>query len=350
MIRPMKTLADNKPPLKLGFLLVNQFSLMSYSCAVEPLRVANRISAQQLYQWHIISADGQPVTASNGTQVHVDASITDGCTADIIIVCASINVEKFHDPQVFAWLRQQARRAIPIGGICTAALVLGRAGLLTDHRCTVHWENIESFAEEFPNLTVTDRLFEIDRNRFTSSGAIAGLDLMLELIGQHHGPHLAGTIADQFLHTHMRSGDAPQRMALRERFGIHHPKLLVVLEQMEINIEEPVSRQFLADMVSLSIRQLERLFRTYLNRTLGQHYLDLRLVHAKRLLKQTPRSVLDIAIGCGFVSASHFSRVYRQHFGHPPTTERLADPANDTHPALDTGSGPPPVLGSGPIG
>ena len=316
--------SDNNPR-ELGFLLVDQFSLMSYASAVEPLRVANRISGRQLYRWHILSSDGGPVIASNGTVVQADQGLEAECTADIVIVCASIDVEKFQDTRVFAWLRRQARRAIPIGGICTAALVLGRAGLLAGHRCTIHWENIESFAEEFPDLEVSDRLFEIDRNRFTSSGAIAGLDLMLEIIGQHHGAQLAGTIADQFMHAHMRSGDAPQRMALRERFGIHHPKLLVVLEHMEANIEEPVSRQFLAQAVSLSIRQLERLFRTYLNRTLGQHYLNLRLAHAKRLLRQTPRSILDVAIGCGFVSASHFSRVYREHFGHPPTTERLSE-------------------------
>ncbi|MHA1524387.1 MAG: GlxA family transcriptional regulator [Alphaproteobacteria bacterium] len=313
------------PPLELAFLLVDQFSMMSYACTVEPLRVANRVSGEELYRWYILSSDGEPVTASNGTTVHADADLDQECTADMVMVCASINVEKFHDPKVFAWLRRQARRAIPIGGICTAALVLARAGLLDERRCTIHWENLESFVEEFPDMTITDRLFEIDRNRITSSGAIAGLDLMLEIIRQHHGARLAGTIADQFLHAHMRSGDAPQRMALRERFGIHHPKLLVVLEHMEANIEEPVSRRFLAQTVTLSIRQLERLFRTYLSRTLGQHYLDLRLAHAKRLLRQTPRSVLDIAIGCGFVSASHFSRVYRQHFGHPPTAERMLD-------------------------
>ena len=113
-------------------------------------------------------------------------------------------------------------------------------------------------------------------------------------------------------------------MTLRERFGVTHPRLLRVLGEMEGRIEEPVSRASLAVSAGLSPRQLERLFRVHLGTTIGEHYLGVRLDRAQTLLRQTTMPVLDVAIACGFVSASHFSRSYKRRFGWTPRGERAA--------------------------
>lgn len=309
-------------PHRIGFLLVPNFSMIAFSCAVETLRHANRISGQHLYQWQLYSADGGPVRASNGIDFSPEGDLEKAVTLRTMVVCAGIDAQRFQNKTVTSWLRRMARAGADIGALCTGSHLLARAGLLDGYRCTIHWENLAGFIEEFPELDVTNELFEIDRNRFTCSGGTAAIDLMLNMIGRQHGPGLAAAVADQFMHDRIRDQHDRQRMSLPARLGVRHPKLLAVIELMEKNLEEPLSRSELARSAGLSTRQLERLFRKYLGRSPARYYLELRLDRARLLLLQTNMSIIDVALACGFVSASHFSKCYRDYFGHTPRKER----------------------------
>jgi transcriptional regulator GlxA family with amidase domain len=228
------------------------------------------------------------------------------------------------------------RRGADLGALCTASYLLARAGLMEGHCCTIHWENLAGFAEDFPEVEVTSELFEIDRNRFSCSGGTAAIDLMLNLISTQHGHELAASVADQFMHERIRDRHDHQRMSLPARLGVRHPKLLSVIELMEANLEEPLGRLQLAKQADLSTRQLERLFRKYLGRSPARYYLELRLNRARLLLLQTNMSVIDVALACGFVSASHFSKCYRDYFGRTPRKERGLPPGapmNETQAA-----------------
>jgi transcriptional regulator GlxA family with amidase domain len=309
-------------PERIGFLLVPRFSLIGLAAWIDPLRSANRMSGRTLYSWHIVSKDGGPVTASSGVPVMPEASIENALPLDAVVVVAGLDGHSYDEKPVFAWLRKLARQGVEIGASSLGPYVLAKAGLLDGYRCTVHWENIAGFAEAFPELDVTAEIFEIDRDRFTCSGGIAGLDMMLHLIASQHGAALAAQVSDQFIHDRIRDRHDRQRMALPARLGVRHPKLVAVIQRMEKSLEEPVSRAKLAREVGLSTRQLERLFRKYLGCTPTRHYLELRLEHARRLLLQTDMSVLDVALACGFVSASHFSKCFRELFGRTPRAER----------------------------
>ncbi|RMD64829.1 MAG: helix-turn-helix domain-containing protein, partial [Alphaproteobacteria bacterium] len=149
---------------------------------------------------------------------------------------------------------------------------------------------------------------------------------MLALIALEHGRPLATAVAEQFIHDRIRDSRDHQRMALRGRLGSSHPKLLAIVALMEENLEEPLSRVELARRVGISTRQLERLFRKYLHRTPTRYYLELRLERARALLTQTTMSVLDVALACGFVSASHFSKCYRELFNRTPRQDRASLP------------------------
>ena len=306
-----------------GILVVPNFSMMAFTSAVEPLRAANRLSDRELYRWFVISKEGAPVSASNGIAVVPDCALGHEPMVRDVIVCAGIGAETYQDKQVFGWLRRLARQGCRIGSLSTATYILARTGLLDGYRCTVHWENLPGFTESFPQLEVTPELFEIDRNRMTCSGGTAALDMMLALIALEHGRDLATRVAENFVHERIRDNHDQQRMALRTRLGISHPKLLKVIGLMESNLEEPLPRSELARQALLSTRQLERLFRKYLNRTPTRYYLELRLNRARSLLNQTAMSVLDVALACGFVSASHFSKCYREYFDRTPREERL---------------------------
>lgn len=318
---------------RISFLLVPEFPLLSFTSAVEPLRSANRMSGKDLFTWEILSSDGKPVTSSTGIALMPDRAIAEIESRTCIIVCAGLDPQRFNDRNTFGWLRNMARHGADIGGISAGSYVLARAGLLNGYRCTIHWEYLAAFVEEFPDVDVTPSLFEIDRDRFTSAGAEATLDMMLYLIAQQHGYDLSVKIAEQFSHTSIHGENEPQRMPLRQRLRISHPKLIAIIEQMENNLEEPLARDALAQSVGLSTRQMERLFEKYLHKSPARHYLELRLRRAQLLLMQTSMSILDVSVACGFVSASHFSKSYREMYNHPPRQERAPSPT----PADDAG-------------
>ncbi len=311
--------------IRVGYLLVPSFALLPYAAAIEPLRAANIVARQELFTWVHLTPDGQPIKASNGVTIVPEFRVGETYDLDVVMVCAGSGVENFHHAPTFAWLRTLARQGVVLGGISGGAYVLARAGLLDGYRCTIHWDHIAGIVEEFSDLDVTGKLFEVDRDRFTCSGGISPLDLLHYLMKTWHDPHLAATMSDWFLHTSVRPGDAPQRMDIVQRTGIRHGKLLKVISTMEQRLEEPASRRELARMAGLSVRQLERLFQSHANTTLASYYLKLRLERSRNLLQQTTMSVLEVALSCGFTSASHFSRAYRSHLGHPPTQERARD-------------------------
>lgn len=319
---------DVRPPRRFAFVLVPNFSMIAFASALEPLRIANRMADRTLYGWQIVSKDGGLVRASNGCLVMTDQSLADldvrpGSNLPTIILCSGLGAERIRDRELFAWLRRADRSGATIGALCTGAHLLARAGLLEGHRCTIHWENLPGFMEEFPEIDISADLFEVDRNRLTCSGGTAALDLMLHLIANEHGQELATKVSEQCLLDRIRQPHDHQRMPYRVRLGIHHPKLIGAIEMMESNVEEPLDQEMLARYVGLSRRQLERLFKKHLGRTPAQYYLQLRLERARHLLYQTTMPIMNIAFACGFVSASHFSTCYRQMYGRTPRAERL---------------------------
>jgi len=309
-------------PHKIGFVLLPEFTMIGFSAGVEPFRIANRLAETNLYACDVYSEDGGPVVASNGLSVNVDGSINDITGLETIFVCAGLNVKSHTTKALVQKLRRLASHGTGIGAICTGTEILAKAGLLDGYSCTIHWENMPSFIEDYPDLDVVTELYEIDRNRYTCAGGTAALDLSLSLIAVHFDPAAAAAVADQLIHHRIREGGEGQRMELRTRLGVSHPKLLSVIQQMEESIEEPVNCAQLARGVGLSTRQLERLFRKYLGTAPTKYYLSLRLGRARFLLRQTSLPILSIALACGFVSASHFSKCYREHFNRTPSLER----------------------------
>jgi len=312
----------DSPLHRIGFFLVPGFSFIAFSSAIEPLRLVNRVANSQLYGWSCYSCDGNPVEASNGVRVEVDGSYSDVDALPSVVVCGGNDIHNQSNPKLIAKLRRLSSHGASLGAVCTGSHILAQAGLLDGYKCTIHWENMDGFAEEFPEIEVSDDLFEIDRNRFSSAGGTAALDMMLHIIAQQYGHDTASLVSDMMIHHRIRDGHERQRMALRTRLGVSHPKLLAVISHMEETLEEPVSCAALAKIVNLSTRQLERLFRKYLHHAPTRYYLELRLSRSRFLLLQTSMPILDVALACGFVSASHFSKCYREFFERTPSEER----------------------------
>ena len=311
-----------RAPYVVGFYLVPQFPMMAFASAIEPLRAANRLRGEKLFDWRLYSRDGAPVRASNGVDIAVHAAPDDGAGLDLVLVCAGTREAAIGDAAAGKWLRALARRNIAVGGISLGAYVLARAGLLDGRRCALHWESLAAFAEQFPRIRTTSDIFVVDGSRRTCSGGTAALDMMLHLITERDGRALANDVSEQFIHPRIRSMQDPQRMAVQTRLGVANEKLIAAIGVMETANDDPRPVHEIAAHVKLSPRQLERLFAKYVGASPSRHYLKLRLDRARTMLLQTTRPILDIAVACGFASASHFSRCYRTVYGRRPSDER----------------------------
>ncbi|MGH8807506.1 MAG: GlxA family transcriptional regulator [Noviherbaspirillum sp.] len=308
----------------IGFFLVPHFSMMALSSATEPLRAANRVSGKPLYSWHLISTDGEPVSSSSGFALLPGFSITTSPEFDHLFVVASIGVADYRNAQVFDFLRHAAASGRPLGGISLGTMILARAGLLEHRKCTIHWEAVKALSEEFPSIEVTRDLYCIDGDRMTCGGGTAAIDMMLELIAHQHSQQLAAEVADQFLHTRIRTAQESQKMAIQWRYGIEDRRLVNAITLMEQNIESPIPIKTIASLVGFSPRQFERIWLKKFNAAPSQFYLEMRLKVAQKLLRESTYSLLDIAMRCGFAGASHLGRCYKQLFNKTPGQERTA--------------------------
>jgi transcriptional regulator GlxA family with amidase domain len=316
-------------PKRFVFVLLENFTLLSFASAVDSLRIANRMAGQTLYEWFITgdTDDEHMVSCSSGSRFKVDGPLSELSRDDVVLLCSGSGVQNATTKKLLNWVRREARRGLQLGGLCTAAYTLARAGLLDGKRATIHWENHDSFMEEFDEVELTKSVFVVDGNRMTTAGGTSSIDLMLKLIADDHGEKLANAVADQLIYSSIRTDQDTQRLSVPTRIGVRHPKLSQVIQMMEANIEEPISPSILAKDVGMSTRQLERLFRRYLNRSPKRYYMELRLQKARNLLMQTDMTVINVALACGFASPSHFSKCYRAHYNTTPYRERGAQAA-----------------------
>lgn len=304
-----------------AFLLLPDFSHLAFSCALEPLRIANLVSGKPLYRWSLLSADGRSATCSNGSVTLVGGGLEPLRRVDRLFLISGIGVAAHASPEILAFLRRERVAGTPLGAICSGAYVLARAGFLNGVEAAIHWEFHDMFAEEFPEVRLVRNVF-VAGQIITASGGTAAADLMLHLIGAQHGARLSTEVADQMVYNAVREGTAAQRVSLQSRHGMRNAQLMRAIGIMEANIEEPLSRSSVAKQLNISTRQLERLFGKYLNSTPAHYFLELRLHRARNLLVQTEHSVTEIAVACGFRSSSHFTKAFRAHFGRPPRSHR----------------------------
>ncbi|MBD3897980.1 GlxA family transcriptional regulator [Halomonas sp. ML-15] len=309
-------------PEPVGYLLLPDFSMMAFFAAVEPLRIANRIAGRPLFDWTLISVDGQPVTASNGMTLLVDRAMGEVHDLPSLAVCSGFAPEQHLNRPLLAWLNHLDQAGCTLGGLDTGCFVLAAAGLLSGERVTLHWESLPAFRERFPTIATSDELFELGQRCFSCAGGAAAMDMALEVISRRHGTKLAIDVSEQLIHERMRTRDDQQRMSLVQRLGSHHPRLVGAVALMEQHLEAPLSLAEVARRSGVSPRQLQRLFEQQLGATPRQWYLQLRLARARRLLSETDLDVLSVGLACGFTSGSSFARAFRTCYGVSPREVR----------------------------
>lgn len=304
---------------RIGFLLMPDFTLLAFSSAVDPLRIANQLSQKPLYDWVVVSEDGVPVSSSSGVSVNVDIGLTDVPDRLQLMVCSGNDAIGTTTPDTLAALRRHVRFGGTVGGICTGAAVLAQAGLLADRKFTLHWENQPSFVEVYPDLIPTGRRFEVDGTLWTSGGGAAATEMMLAMIAQDYGRDFAVVVSDRCLNGGEFEPRSSQRSSIARALNTRNPRLIRVVQLMYEHIEEPLSMDELSERSGASRRQIERHFKSYIGQSPASVYRGIRLDRARSLLVETDMTASEIAVACGFNSLSNFARRYRERFGVSPS-------------------------------
>ena len=303
---------------RFGFLTLENYSMIAVSNAVEGLRMANQLGQAHAYTWDILTLEGEPARASNGLCLHPTLKAA-AQRYDIIFVCGGLNVRASTSEALRSFLRAQARDNVSLGALCTGTFALADAGLLRGYRCAIHWENLSSIQEEFPEIDVSGDMFVIDRNRLTCTGGSVPLDLVLKIVEARFGMALARAVAAQFILERNRLGEESQPATNLAGMPL---ALRKAVRMIETQMDRPLKVSTLARELGFSTRHLERIFRSHTNTTPAGYLAAARLEKARRLLQQTCLPVTDVAMACGFTSSAHFSTAYRGRYGSPPREER----------------------------
>lgn len=315
-------------PRTIGFLLLPGFSMLAFFSALEPLRLANQLLGVRHYRWRIYTSDGLPARASCGMTVPAAAKAGEGSGQDepsCLIVISGFDPSPKPDRHLKSWLRGLDRRGAALGAVDTGAFLLASADLLGNVHTVVHWESAEALVEMFPELTLSENLYEIQKRRFLCVGGAAVLDMMIALLERTHGAQLAEGVAYRLMHVHGGSRSHPQFPESANTAPLSDTDVLRAMEIMQTQFETASSISEIAQTVSVSKRTLERKFRQLLNQTPNQVYLQCRLEHARRLLRNTDLKVREVALASGFASMSYFCRAYKRRFRRSPGNDRCLD-------------------------
>lgn len=315
-------------PGSIGFLLLPGFSMLALFGVIEPLRLANQLLGRRHHRWRLYTPDGAPARASCGMTIPADAAAVapeTGGDPPCLIVISGFDPWPQPDRRLKTWLRRLDRGGAVLGAVDTGAFLLAAAGLLGGVRTVVHWESADALLEMFPDVTLSDNPYEVEGRRLLCAGGAAVLDMTIALLHRTHGAALAAGVADRLIHA---GGARTGRAAAPASAGpapACDADVLRAIGLMEAKVETVASIAAIACDANVSKRTLERKFRQMLGRTPTQVYLDCRLDHAQRLLRNTDMKIREVALASGFSSMSYFCRSYKRRFRRRPGSDRRLD-------------------------
>lgn len=302
---PLSSLARQQP-LRLLLINAGEADALSWAGLVQPLRLAAAQLGREALQLQTMTP-AQVVLAQPGW--------------DIALLVADEQQPPLAPEQARAVIAR-CRSARYWGGVGAGVLWLAKAGLMAGVRIALPWALYADTEDITERAILTPHLFELDGRHLSCCGGAASIDFALTLIEQLCGAAVQASVKESLCIERVRGPEERQRVALQARFGALQPRLSEAVTLMETNIEEPLSTDDIANLVGLSRRQLERLFKQYLGSLPSRYYLELRLQRARQLLLETNHSIVQVGLMCGFSSGSHFSTAFGALFGNTPREER----------------------------
>lgn len=316
-------------PLRVGFVLLDQFTLAAFGGLIDALRLAadhGGRSRQIHASWTVMSLDGTPRRASCGVVVSDSAPLLDPAQFDYIAVCGGNDYLNEHPPAALLdYLRRAAACRARLIGVCTGTFAIAQAGLAARRTVCIHWNVLEAFQAQFPTLSaVTDKLFVDEGDLLSCAGSTAAIDLGLYLVTRHCGAAKANQAVRHMMLQGMRPSSLPQPHFVADLAKVTDARVHQAVHFMEQRLDDPPSMDAVARYVGCSTRQLERAFAAALGIAPAAFQRQLRTHYACWMLENSPRTITEIAFDCGFSDAAHFSREFRNAFAASPRQYRSA--------------------------
>ena len=197
--------------------------------------------------------------------------------ADVDLVCvAPIKGDRPVPAEVLELLRSTVDRGARVLSVCSAAFILGEAGLLDGRSCTTHWMYADKLADRFPAARVVPEVLFVDEDPvITSAGTGAGIDASLHLWRKEFGASIAATVARRMVLPPVRDGGQAQFV----RRPVPHDdaeSLGPLLTWIRENLDAPLDVDTLARRCAMSPRTFARRFRDETGTIVGSegHYVD----------------------------------------------------------------------------
>ncbi|NYG56174.1 transcriptional regulator GlxA family with amidase domain [Nocardioides perillae] len=264
------------------------------------------------------------VTGAAGYDLHVERGLADAADADLLCIVPKRDFLA-PSPEVVELVQHVHGRGGLVLAHCTAAFVLGEAGLLDGRRCTTHWRHAAALAARHPEAEVDpDVLYVEDRGITTGAGSAAGLDASLHLMREQVGARHAVAAARRMVVPPHRDGGQAQFIA-RPVPACDAETLGPLLTWIVGHLDDDLDVDALARRAHMSPRTLARRFCAETGATPHAWVTAQRVLRAEQLLEQTDRPVEWVAAEVGFGGAAalrhHFTRVrgvspqqYRRQF------------------------------------
>ncbi|AZO34151.1 MAG: helix-turn-helix domain-containing protein [Mesorhizobium sp.] len=312
--------------LKIGFILGRSFTLSAFALFVDILRLASDVadkSGRVFADWQVLGSTPRLIPSSCGVQVAPTSDFVDPVEFNYVVVVGGLlKSESPVDNETVSYLKRVAAKNVPLIGVCTGTFILAEAGLMKQHHTCVSWLHYNTFRERFPGHQVrADRIFNLDRSRGSCAGGSSAADMAASIVRRHISAEAERNALEVLQIEKARSAlnIQPRRPLSIE---CDDPRLKAVLIIMESHIENTIPISKLAASVGLSRRQLERLFMKKTKISPALAYKKVRLERARRLVMQTRVPLVEIAVEVGFENLSHFSRLFREAYGQPPSKLR----------------------------
>ena len=310
----MKIFETSNQTLEVTLLLLPDSSMMSLASVLDVMRAANRLARRKLFNWKLVTLDGEPATLTCGLPIHPQGQLDNNSHGNILIIISGFDQQKHVDDASLKRIKAIMRSFDAVGGVEAGSWVLARTGKLNGKKATTHWEDLEEFATQFPKVTVRPDRFVIDGDLFTTSGASPSFDFMLHLIRLRYGYHLALEVSSAFIYDGVHTGSDAQPLLSLGNLEQQEPRVAAAIRLMEQHLEDTLSLQMIAQQLGLSVRMLAYLFEQNLKLSPGKFYLRLRLQASRRLVLDTRIPMQEIALRTGFNSLSAFSRQFKGYY------------------------------------
>ena len=284
-----------------------------------------QLGNRSAYSLQGVALEMRPLRASNGVRLLPDATLDSAYVEiDTLLVAGNPSMADYErNPIVGDWLRRMSTNARRIGSVCSGAFVLAHAGLLDGRRVTTHWNSIDRFAAQFPDIEVElDAIYAKDGSIYTSAGVTAGMDLALALVEEDFGRRIALKVARELVMFLKRPGgqsqfSAPLAAQIAER-STNRDLQNWVLD----NLAQPLSVEQSADRAGMSMRNFARIFKRETQLTPAEFVERARLDTARRMLEETKQPMKRIASVAGFGDASTLRRAFLRQLGVTPADYR----------------------------